>query len=203
LIVATRDPGVRVREAAALRLGELAMPAAAPALLERLRDDAWPLVRNAAARSLAFVGPSAEVDAALVRALSDETAEVRALAVRGLGQRGARASAPEIVARLRDTEEAPAVRAAAAMALADLCDATRLDELTRVAGSLLADRPSPDDIVVGGAALVAIGHLAPPDIAQRLAPFERLRGRPVLGQLVEAARSAERQCSASPARRAP
>ena len=40
-----RAEGVRVREASALRLGELSVQASVPALVERLREDRWPLVR--------------------------------------------------------------------------------------------------------------------------------------------------------------
>jgi hypothetical protein len=199
LLAATRDPGVRVRVAATTRLGELAQPGASAALVERLRTDDWPLVRSAAARSLAGVGPSADADEALVVALRDESPDVRSAALRGLGQRGARSTVPAIAERFRDARELPTVRAAAARALADLCDSSQLDELTRAARALLADRPSPDDIAVGGAALAALGRIAPADLEQRLAVFRERKSGPALSQMIDAARNGAERCAASPA----
>jgi HEAT repeat protein len=167
--------------------------------MERLREDDWPLVRSAAARSLADVGPSADVDRALVKALDDDAAGVRGAVLRSLGQRGTRSASSAIAARLRDTEEVPAVRAAAARALGDLCDASQLDELTRAARALLADRPSPDHVTLGAAALAALGRIAPPDLRQRLAPFDAVQSRPALEQMVRAARDTRERCGASPA----
>ncbi|HTV18786.1 MAG TPA: HEAT repeat domain-containing protein [Polyangiaceae bacterium] len=194
LVALSRDPSVRVREAATARLGEPGFAGAIEPLIERLRDDAWPLVRSAAARSLAGAGASAAADAALVGALEDVAPDVRAAALRGLGQRGTRSAVAAIAERLRDANEAPTVRAAAARALGDLCDSTELDALTRAAQALLAERPAPDDVTLGSAALAALGRLHPADLAQRLAPFADMKGRPVLEQMVEAARHAPRQC---------
>lgn len=198
LLQASRDPGVRVREAAALRLGELGVPGAAPVLIERLRDDRWPLVRSAAARSLSAVGAAPSVDAALVEALEDAAPGVRAEALRGLGERAARSAVPQITSRLRDEEEAPVVRAAAASALARMCDASQLDELTRLSRALLAERASPEAVTLGGAALAALGRLAPADLEQRLAPFTAAAARPALAVMVNAARRTEERCTASP-----
>jgi hypothetical protein len=91
------------------------------------------------------------------------------------------------------------VRAAAARALGDLCETSQLDELTRAARALLAERPSADDVTLGGAALAALGRIAPPDLGQRLAPFEAVKSRPALEQMVQAARDTSERCSASPA----
>jgi hypothetical protein len=90
------------------------------------------------------------------------------------------------------------VRAAAAAALADLCDESQLDALTRAAQSLLADRPAPDDVIVGGAALAALGRIAPADLEGRLAPFAARADRPGVVLMVEAARHSEERCGASP-----
>lgn len=199
LIALSRDPEVRVREAAAARLGEPGFTGAAAALIERLREDAWPRVRSAAARSLAAAGASTHADAALVAALEDASPEVRATALRTLGQRGTRSAARAISERLRDVKEAAAVRAAAAWALGDLCDMSQLDELTRAARALLADRPSPDDVTLGAAALAALGRLHPPDLEQRLGPFADVKSRPALPPMVEAARNGVERCGASPA----
>jgi hypothetical protein len=196
LLASLRDPAVRVRQAAASRVGELAVPGADAALIERIARDAWPLVRSAAARALAGVGPSPDVDAALIGALRDASSSVRVEALRALGSRGARSALPEIASRLSDEEEAAAVRAAAAQALGALCDQSQLDELTRAARALLAEPPSPDAITLGAAALAAIGRIAPADLEQRLAPFAAAGARPGLEQMVAAARRGQR-CAAS------
>lgn len=200
LLAALRDPAVRVREAAAIRLGELALPGADVALVERIARDAWPLVRSAAARSLASLGPSLAVDDALVGALRDASPSVRTEALRALGSRGARAALPDIASRLRDEDEAAGVRAAAAEALAALCDHGQLDELTRAARGLLAEPPAPDAVTLGAAALAAIGRIAPTDLERRLAPFAAAGARPGLEQMVAAARRGGR-CAASPGKR--
>ncbi len=197
LLAATRDSGVRVREASVARLGELSVPGAAPALVARLDEDAWPLVRTVAARSLASVGPSVEVDAALAVTLRDEAPGVRVAGLRALGQRGARAHVPAIVARFRDEAEAPEVRAAAIRALAALCDTSQLEELTRAAWKLVAERPSPPDVALGGAALAALGRLHPPDLDRRLAPLDRDDTHPNLKQMLTAARHFPERCAAS------
>jgi len=194
LLTLGRDPSVRVREAAASRLGEPGFSGASNTLIERLRDDEWPLVRRAAARSLAGTGASPAADAALISALGDTSPEVRAAALWGLGRRGTRSAAPAIAERLADANEGPTVRAAAARALGDLCDTSQLDELTRAAHALLADRPSPDDVTLGAAALAALGRLRPADLEQRLSPFAGVKSRPLLEQMLEAARNAPERC---------
>lgn len=192
LVSATRDEGVRVREASALRLGELSVRASTPALVERLREDPWPLVRAAAARSLVTAPPAAAVDDALAAALRDESARVRGLSLRALGQRGAQSELPAIEERFRDTEEEPEVRGAAARALGELCDLSVLDELTRAALRLLVDRPSPADVSLGNAALSALGRLAPADLERRLAPLVAAKGRPDVELLVN--RAGQKRC---------
>jgi hypothetical protein len=197
LIAATRDEGVRVREASALRLGELAVPSAAPALVERLGDDPWPLVRAAAARSLTTARPAAAVDDALAVALRDASPNVRSLALKALGQRGVRSALPAIQERFTARDEDPAVRGAAARALATLCDRTLLEELTQAAWKMSADRPSPPDMLVGAAALAALGRLAPPDLERRLTPVANVKDQPLLEHWVAIARKTPHRCGAS------
>lgn len=197
LLAATRDPEVRVREASVARLGEWRSLAAAGVLAERLRDDAWPLVRAAAAHALAGMGPAAELDAALVEGLEDTSELVRAATLRALGQRGARRYLPELRERFSDDEEQAAVRAAAAQALAQLCDAASLPALTEAAQALLAERSDADDMLIGSAAVAALGRLHPPDLSQRLAGLVAARQRPALGQLAVAALQTTERCRAA------
>ena len=89
------------------------------------------------------------------------------------------------------------VRVAAAGALADLCDMSHLDELSRAAHLLLEDYPSPDEVAVGTGALLALGRIAPADLEARLAPFAARTDRPTVTHQVEQARVAS-QCSGSP-----
>jgi len=199
LIAATRDPEVRVREASVLRLGELRRPAAAPALRERLGSDAWPLVRASAARALAGLGPSPELDAALAERLRDPADVVRSAALRALGQRGAQAFLPALRERFADPEETAGVRASAVQALAQLCDRASLEAFTLAAHQLLGGRSSPDAALVGTAAVAALGRLHPADLMQRLEPLARARSQPALGALVMAALQATDRCPFAPA----
>jgi len=196
LLVALRDPEARVREASAARLGELGLMASAPSLIERLSGDAWPFVRVAAARSLALLGPSPPIDTALAAALSDASTEVRVLSVRALGRRGARHELSSIRERFHDPKEQAAVRAAAVRALGDLCDSALLDELTKAAWSMLADRPPPDDVIVGSAAVAALGRLAPPDLERRLAPLAAKKDQPLLEHMLAVALHSTQRCTA-------
>lgn len=196
LLVALRDPEARVREASASRLGELGLMASAPTLIERLSGDAWPFVRVAAARSLALLGASPPIDTALAAALTDPSTEVRVLSLRALGRRGARQQIAAIRKRFQDPKEEAPVRAAAVRALGDLCDAALLDELTKSAWSMLADRPSPDDVSVGSAAVAALGRLAPADLERRLAPLAAKKDQPLLEHMLHAALHSTQRCTA-------
>jgi hypothetical protein len=203
LIASLRDPEVRVREGSALRLAELRDARAAGGLIERLEGDSWPLVRAAAARALAESPPSTPVDSALARALDDHSAVVRALSVRALGRRGARQHLAAIRERFSSVEEDAAVRASSASALGDLCDTVMLDELTRATRQLLADRPSPDDVSIASAALLSLGQLAPADLEARLLPLAKVKGQPLLEDLLRMARQPARRCAAPAAASVP
>jgi HEAT repeats len=198
LIAATRDPQVGVREASVLRLGEQRSTAAAGALRERLAEDAWPRVRVSAAQALAGLGPSPALDEALVEALEDPAEGVRAASLRALGRRGASAFLPAVRERFADPEEGAAVRAAAAQALAELCDRSSLEALTRATQELLGERPSSDAALLGGAAVAALGRIHPADLAQRLAPLAARGNQPALAQLVQAALQTSERCPLTP-----
>lgn len=170
LLAATRDSEVRVRLSAVESLADDNAIVVGKALLERLQDDDWPMVRAAAARSL--VGQRGkEVDAALAEALSDESRHVRRPAALVLGKRGARLQAPLLRERVLDDEEDHAVRAAAALALGQLCDTTLLDEFTDYAMKLRSLPITEGELWLAQGSLRALGALSPADLKHRLTPL--------------------------------
>ena len=186
------DPSVRVREAAVLALGRGHVTAALDRVTYLLKQDTWPLVRAAAARSLADMGPSRSVDDSLGGAVEDESAEVRRAALGALAKRGARGQAKRVRERLSDGEEAPSVRAAAARSLGALCDEQSVDLLTEHARHLA----SGDDAerAIGREALIALGMLKPNDLTRRLAPLEKRDVPAPVRALANAALGAPGQC---------
>ncbi|HET7539896.1 MAG TPA: HEAT repeat domain-containing protein, partial [Polyangiaceae bacterium] len=172
---ALRDPDVRVRQAA-IRAGS-ALPDSVPALSELLAKDPWPFVRMAAADALAEEKSAPSAKSALARAIGDESPHVRAHVIVALGEHHASSELGKIRERLLDEKEYPMVRAAAAKALAALCDTSSLDALTGYAHKLTDPMASPQDHVVGSAALLALGEMHPADLAQRLEPL-RAKGAP-------------------------
>jgi HEAT repeat protein len=175
LTQALGDSDVRVREAAVRASAEL--PNAAPALAKRLADDPWPLVRIAAADALADSKATGVAEPALARAIEDESPHVRAHVLLALGAHHAVAELPKIRERLVDTEEHPLVRAAAAQALAALCDQSSVTTLTGYAVKLADPMADANQHMIGAASLLALSDLRPADLATRLAPL-RAKGAP-------------------------
>ena len=171
LLHALADSGVRVREAAVQTLGAGRASFAAQALARRLDEDRWPLVRAAAADALGRMGPDPAVDKALDDALDDSSKAVRAPVIRALGARRARAYAEDVRDELDKKDEAVEVRMQAARALGMMCDQGSLDALTSYAQKAGDRLASADLQSIGSAAIVALGRLHPPDLAQRLAPL--------------------------------
>ncbi|HKO46697.1 MAG TPA: HEAT repeat domain-containing protein [Polyangiaceae bacterium] len=172
---ALNDSDVRVREAA-IRASS-GLPSAVPALSERLAKDPWPLVRIAAADALAEAKGSPIAATALSHAIDDESPHVRAHVIVALGAHHVSSDLAKIQARLRDEEEYPMVRAAAAQALAALCDTSSLDTLTGYSQKLLDPLATTQDHMIGSAALLALGDMHPADLAKRLEPL-RAKGAP-------------------------
>jgi HEAT repeat protein len=175
IVNALNDSNVRVREAAVR--ASSALPSAAPALSERLAKDPWPLVRMAAADALASAKGSPVAASSLSQAIEDESPHVRAHVIVALGEHRLGSALAKIQARLRDEEEYPMVRAAAAQALAALCDTSSLDTLTSYAQKLLDPMATAQDHLIGSAALLALGDMHPADLAKRLEPL-RAKGSP-------------------------
>ena len=65
VMAAAADPAIRVKEAAATALGEIANPAAVPWLLETIAGDGEPLVQEAAIASLGAIGDTRALPALL------------------------------------------------------------------------------------------------------------------------------------------
>lgn len=171
LLAALADPQVRVREAAASVLTGDAASFAELALVGRLREDRWPLVRATAARSLGELPASGRIDAALAEALEDESAHVRRPVVLALGSRGALRYSKSVAERLEDRDERAEVRAAAAVALGSMCARDQADLLESFAVKLANPFSDPELRPVAAAALMALGRLAPKDLRARLEPF--------------------------------
>jgi len=170
------DSDVRVREAAVRASADL--PAAAPALAKRLADDPWPLVRIAAADALADSKASNTAEPALARAIEDESPHVRAHVLLALGAHHASVELPKIRERLADQDEHPLVRAAAAQALAALCDMSSVPALTGYALKLADPMADANQHMIGAASLLALSDLRPADLEARLQPL-RAKGAPV------------------------
>ncbi|MEO6601266.1 MAG: HEAT repeat domain-containing protein [Polyangiaceae bacterium] len=172
---ALNDPDMRVREAAVR--ASAALPNATSALISRLAGDPWPLVRMAAADALSASPSAPNVESALSHAIGDESPHVRAHVVTALGSHHATAQLGKIRERLADEDEFPMVRAAAAHAVADLCDLKSLDTLTGYAQKLADPMAEPGEHMIGAASLLALGDLRPPDLEARLKPL-RVKGAP-------------------------
>lgn len=201
LLGAVSDPHVRVREAAVVNLGEQGIEAARPALLGRLRDDPWPMVRAAAIRALANLPPEQLTLRRLAEvALEDESATVRRPALHALGR--LRANTETDAVREAFLEDADMhVRAIAAATLGMLCDHGMTQELTERALSFATLSTTEADRIVGKASLSALGRLAPPDLQQRLSPFFGERVPRHAHSAAKAALSHPNQCAPDVAHR--
>jgi HEAT repeat protein len=173
LLSAADEPHVRVREAAILNLSEQRVEQASALLLRRAANDPWPFVRAASVRGLVALKPPARIDVALgAAAENDPSPEVRRPALLGLGSRNAKTQVEVVRDRLDDDDEDPYVRAAAAESLGMLCDLASIDDLARRARVISRLTGDEAQHVIGGAALNALGRIAPADLKERLRVFE-------------------------------
>jgi HEAT repeat protein len=102
---------------------------------------------------------------------------VRAHVLTALGAHQVAVQLPKIRERLADEDEYPMVRAAAAQAVAALCDSKSLPALTSYAQKLADPLAEPGQHLLGAAALLALGDLRPSDLEARLKPL-RAKGAP-------------------------
>jgi HEAT repeat protein len=129
--------------------------------MSMLANDAWTYVRVAAAETLGESKGGGDVDVALAKATEDEQKTVRGAAVRALVSRHAKSQLPTLRARAFDEKEAGEVRRDAIEGLGTLCDTSSLDDLFEIA-------KKGDGNPLQLAAIVALGAIHPPDLAQRL-----------------------------------
>lgn len=187
LLAALQDPEVRVREAALETLATRSGEFATESILERLRDDKWPLVRAAAAASLSRHGPNPKVDDALVAGLLDPAPLVRVPVVVALGERGAIRHAEAVRVVLANEEEPIEVRVSAALGLGLMCDANAVDLLTKHALELRDPMANADARALGPVALGALSRIKPADLKKRLEPLLDKRNAILLRRAAEAA----------------
>lgn len=198
LLGALDDKDLRVREASVHALAVPQGAFARQALATRLKHDAWPLIRAAAADALAQSGSSSEIDDTLTDALTDDSALVRARSVRALGERRVQKSSGLIRDHLADSEEWPEVRAEAARALGALCDHGSSDVLAAFAKVLADPMASPNSQLIATGAIMALGRLAEPNLAQQLAPLTGKKAPPQARRAAAAALSTRDKCQAKP-----
>jgi HEAT repeat protein len=200
LLTALSDKEVRVREASVHALSTPDAAFASDALAERLEKDEWPLVRAAAADALSHYPAGAALDKPLTQALNDDSPLVRARSVRALGERRASGVASRVRDRLVDAEEWPEVRAEAARTLGALCDNDSVDELTAFAQKLADPMASPDAQLIATAAVMSLGRLAPPSLAQKLAPLSGKKATPQARRAAANALATTATCRSAPPR---
>lgn len=188
LYSALQDPDVRVRQAAAQSLAGYKKPETVSALGKRLKHDTWPLVRVAAAESLAAQSGGDGADRALVEALEDPSWQVKAAAAEAIGARKASLAGEPLLELFNDRKERYEVRVSAARALGEICYEGALDDLTDAAKKLRSPSPDPQDRAVAASALGALARLRPRDLASRLAPL--LSGKDTPMGTKEAAKAA-------------
>lgn len=197
LLTALADRDVRVREASVHALAAPQGAFASQALTATLEQDQWPLVRASAADALAHYPAGRTLDQPLAKALSDDSAMVRARSIRALGERRAGGVASRIRDRLVDAEEWPEVRAEAARALGALCDDDSADVLAAFAKKLADPLASPDAQLIATSAVMSLGRLAQPSLAQQLAPLTGKKAPPQARRAAATALAAQVTCRAS------
>lgn len=197
LLAALSDREVRVREATVHALSAPDAGFAGQALAERLEKDEWPLVRAAAADALSHYPAGAALDKPLTQALNDDSPLVRARSIRALGERRVSGVASRVRDRLIDAEEWPEVRAEAARTLGALCDVDSTDELVAFAQKLADPMASPDAQLIATAAVMALGRLAPPNLAQQLTPLTGKKATPQARRAAANALATQSTCRAA------
>jgi HEAT repeat protein len=192
---ALEDREVRVRQAAAQNLGEHKKNQTIVALGKRLKQDDWPIVRVAAAESLATQPADPEADKILTSALGDDSWLVKVAAADSVGARKAIGAGAALLDLFSDRKERFEVRIAAARALGDVCYDQAVDPLTDAAKTLRQAAPDARDRAVASSALDALSKLHPPDLASRLEPLLSGKDSPAgTKQAARAALAAEPHC---------
>jgi hypothetical protein len=196
VLAAATDPEPRVREAVARALAQAGRwgQEERRALLGLLGDE-WTFVRSATYDALGAVGPDGEVDARLLERLRGEKAPAalaRAIEATARRRVGGAAGALEELARgkARPLE----VRVRATKALGALCHRASQPWLLEVVQAGVGPLSDEEARELGGAALVALGRLAPADLRERLGPLLKKESPPHVRMAAEAALAETERC---------
>lgn len=196
LLHALKDPEVRVREAAAQALSSRAGVFAKQALFERLRQDAWPLVRSAVADALAVQPPDTTIDKQLAESVSDSAPMVRSRAIDALGRRQAFAQAPAILEHFQSRDEQLRVRMSAARALGWLCYEKAVPALSDRALTLRDPVLDAEQRSLAGVSLAALSRIHPAHLEQLLKPILADKNTPpAVRRIVQSALDAKERCT--------
>lgn len=180
------DPDPNVRRTVVTSLANIALPVAAPTLVEALNDPGTDSDARAAAAGALGAIATPEANAAMVKALSDYDLRVATAAAAGLKRAGDRAAA-SIAGALSNPD--PAVRARAAEAAGGVTDLTLAaralkdpdPDVRAAAASALGDTRSPSAVgpllaalsdqagAVAETASASLGRLGPAAVAPLLA----------------------------------
>jgi HEAT repeat protein len=151
------DADPRVRETAALALGDRGDKEAAVSLMAAAKREPWPFVRRAQVTALGTLCTPGTTDL-LIRAEERDLPEVRRAALEGVARcRDARAPAL-LLARLENQGEDPDLRAVAARLLGELADRRQAARLADTLARLRIE--SQTDVALAGVTVVALRALA-------------------------------------------
>ena len=195
LLAAARDPEPRVREEALGALATAFVPGAEGPAAAALESDAWTFVREQAVRVLGKAPPASKgVDEALGTSLRDGAWNVRLGGVVAVTFRRTPHMSPAIRERLDDKREHYEVRAAAAIALGTLCDASSIDRLTELARQYGAPGVPEDEQSVAHGALLGLAALQPRDLKDRIGSLLGAPSSPNVRQEAQRALAAPGMC---------
>lgn len=160
-----KDPEPRVREAAAKGLA-FAKGDQVPAF-GALASDPWAFVRRATYESMSRRALPVFDDLVGKRLAEERSPELVEILVRVVQNRGG-GPGRDAVARLAASDDTPLlVRTTAVRALGELCDASQVELLTKLA-SKAAGQTTEEARALGVSAIIALGRLHPSDLAARL-----------------------------------
>jgi HEAT repeat protein len=152
-----QDPDPRVRETAALALGERGNRADAAALVAAAKREPWPFARRAQITALGTLCAPGTTDL-LIRADERDLPAVRRAAVEGLARCKDPRAAALLLEHLGRRYEDPDLRAVAARLLGERGDRTLAPRMVEILGRLRVE--SQEDVALEGVTVVTLQALA-------------------------------------------